>query len=149
MNIVELLGRLTKEPELRQTQNGQSVSTFTLAVNRPFSNQQGQKEADFIMCQIWGKGAENFVQYVKKGHQVAIVGRIQTRNYDNQQGQRVYVTEVVVSNFYLISGQNSNSSNETSLGNVNHQMNSNEPNTVNFGDFNVSPIEIAEDDLPF
>ena len=95
MNTVNLIGRLTKEPELKYTPAGKAVVSFTLAVNRPFKNQGGENEADFIMIQAWGKTAENSANFLRKGSQAAVVGRIQTRNYENQQGQRVYVTEIV------------------------------------------------------
>ena len=95
MNTVNLIGRLTKEPELKYTPAGKAVVSFTLAVSRPFKNQNGENEADFIMIQAWGKTAENSANFLRKGSQAAVVGRIQTRNYDNQQGQRVYVTEIV------------------------------------------------------
>lgn len=102
MNSVQLVGRLTKEVDLRFTSSGTAVGSFTLAVNRSFTNQQGEREADFINCVIWRKAAENLASFTRKGSQIGIEGRIQTRNYENQQGQRVYVTEVVVNNFHLL-----------------------------------------------
>ena len=102
INIVVLVGRLTRDPELRTTGSGISVATFTLAVNRQFSNANGQREADFISCVIWRKAAENFCNFTSKGSLVGIQGRIQTRSYDNKDGQRVYVTEVVVDSFSLL-----------------------------------------------
>ena len=102
MNSVQLVGRLTREVDLRFTSSGIAVGTFTLAVNRNFTNQQGEREADFINCVIWRKSAENFANFTRKGSQVGVEGRIQTRNYENQQGQRVYVTEVVVDQFHLL-----------------------------------------------
>ncbi|MBU9710630.1 single-stranded DNA-binding protein [Evansella tamaricis] len=95
MNRVVLVGRLTKDPELRYTASGVAVATFTLAVNRPFSNQQGEREADFINCVVWRKPAENVANYLKKGSLAGVDGRIQTRSYDNNEGRRVFVTEVV------------------------------------------------------
>lgn len=94
INNVSLTGRLTKDPELRMTQSGTSVTSFTLAVNRR-PNSQGQQEADFINCVAWGKTAQIAEQYLHKGSLIGIEGRIQTRFYDNQQGNRVYITEVV------------------------------------------------------
>lgn len=94
MNRVELIGRLTRDPELRKTQNGTSVCSFTLAVDRRIKS-PGQPDADFITCVAWNKTAENMTRYLHKGSLIAVEGRIQTRSYDNQQGQRVYVTEVV------------------------------------------------------
>lgn len=102
INRVVLVGRLTRDPELRTTGSGISVATFTLAVDRQFTNASGQREADFISCVIWRKAAENFCNFTSKGSLVGIQGRIQTRNYDNKDGQRVYVTEVLVDNFSLL-----------------------------------------------
>jgi single-strand DNA-binding protein len=94
MNRVVLVGRLTKDPDLRYTPNGVPVATFTLAVNRPFSNQQGERESDFINCVVWRKPAENVANFLKKGSLAGVDGRLQTRNYEGQDGKRVYVTEV-------------------------------------------------------
>lgn len=102
INNVVLIGRLTKDPDLRFTANGAAVATFTLAVNRNFKNQQGNREADFIHCVIWRKPAEILADYSKKGTLLGVVGRIQTRNYKNQSGQRVYVTEVICESFQLL-----------------------------------------------
>ena len=102
INNVTLVGRLTKDPDLRYTASGTAVATFTLAVNRNFTNQNGNREADFINCVIWRKPAETMATLAKKGSLIGVVGRIQTRTYDNQQGQRVYVTEVVADNFQLL-----------------------------------------------
>ena len=99
INNVVLIGRLTRDVELRYTPQNQAVGQFTLAVNRNFKNQNGEYDADFINCVIWGKSAENFANWTKKGNLVGITGRVQTRNYENQQGQRVYVTEVVAESF--------------------------------------------------
>lgn len=95
MNRVVLVGRLTKDPDLRYTPSGVAVATFTLAVNRAFSNQEGNREADFINCVVWRKPAENVANYLKKGSLAGVDGRIQTRNYEGQDGKRVYVTEIV------------------------------------------------------
>ncbi len=94
LNRVVLVGRLTKDPELRYTPSGAAVATFTLAVNRTFTNQQGEREADFINCVVWRRQAENVANFLKKGSLAGVDGRLQTRSYENQQGQRVYVTEV-------------------------------------------------------
>lgn len=102
INTVALVGRLTKDSELRYTANGTAVATFTLAVNRNYTSQSGQREADFINCVIWRKPAEAFAKYTRKGTLVGVTGRIQTRSYDNTQGQKVYVTEVVLDNFQLL-----------------------------------------------
>lgn len=102
MNSTQLVGRLTKDIDLKFTESGTAIGNFTLAVNRSFKNEQGEREADFINCVIWRKAAENLAQFTRKGSQIGIEGRIQTRNYENNQGQRVYVTEVVVNNFHLL-----------------------------------------------
>ena len=94
INRVVLVGRLTRDPELRKTQSGTSVCSFTMAVGRRVST-QGQPDADFINCVAWNKTADLMTQYLHKGSLIGLEGRIQTRSYDNQQGQRVYVTEVV------------------------------------------------------
>lgn len=100
-----LIGRLTRDPELRKTQNGTSVCSFTLAVNRR-QNQDGTQDADFINCVAWNKLADNIQLYQKKGNQLGIEGRINTRSYDNQQGQKVYVTEVVAENVQFLTPRN-------------------------------------------
>ena len=103
LNKVALTGRMTKDPELRYLGNGTPVASFTLAVDRPFKNKDGQKEADFINVQVWRKQAENVAQYTGKGSLVAVAGRIQTRNYENNEGRRVYITEVVADEVHFLS----------------------------------------------
>lgn len=95
INRVVLVGRLTKDPELRYTPNGLPVARFTIAVNRTFSNQQGEREADFISCVAWRKQAENLANFTRKGSLLGVDGRIQTGSYEGQDGKRVYTTEVV------------------------------------------------------
>lgn len=102
INNVSLTGRLTRDAELKYTQGGTAVAQFTLAVSRQFKNQQGERESDFINCVVWRKSAENFSNFTHKGSLVGVEGHIQTRTYDNAQGQRVYVTEVIVENFALL-----------------------------------------------
>ena len=102
INNVVLVGRLVRDPELKYTGSGLAFMQFTLAVNRNFKNQNGEREADFINCAIWRQNAENLANWAKKGALIGITGRIQTRNYENQQGQRVYVTEVVSETFQLL-----------------------------------------------
>ena len=131
LNRVVLTGRLTKDPELRYTNSGTAVATFTLAVDRQFRNQDGNRDADFIQCVIWRKSAENFANFTHKGSLVGIDGRISTRNYENNQGQRVYVTEVTVENFALLesrnqSQENSNQNSPAQLQNNTLQSNLNE-----------------------
>lgn len=98
-NFVILKGRTTKDVELKYSQNNVAMASFTLAVNRRYVKEGEERQADFISCQIFGKTAETFSQYVKKGNEVMIQGRIQTRNYDDKDGKKVYVTEVVVESF--------------------------------------------------
>ena len=112
INNVVLVGRLTRDAELRYTQSNIAVATFTLAVNRPFKNEAGERDADFINCVIWRQSAENLANWAKKGSLIGITGVIQTRSYDNQQGQRVYITEVVASNFQLLESRNSQQNNQ-------------------------------------
>ncbi|GLB59011.1 single-stranded DNA-binding protein [Cytobacillus sp. NCCP-133] len=95
INQVTLVGRLTRDPEVKRTQEGTPVTNVTLAVNRQYRNQKGEIEADFVSCTLWKKTAENTAQYCRKGSLIGITGRIQTRHYDNQENKRVYVTEVV------------------------------------------------------
>ncbi|WP_394468075.1 single-stranded DNA-binding protein [Streptococcus anginosus] len=102
INNVVLVGRLTRDAELRYTPQNQAVATFNLAVNRNFKNQSGEREADFINVVIWRQQAENLANWTKKGSLIGITGRIQTRSYENQQGQRVYVTEVVADSFQIL-----------------------------------------------
>lgn len=116
INRTILVGRLTRDPELRYTNGGAAVATFTIAVNRQFTNQNGEREADFISCVIWRKAAENFANFTHKGSLVGIDGRIQTRNYENQQGVRVYVTEVVVENFSLLESRSESERHQSANG---------------------------------
>jgi single-strand DNA-binding protein len=95
MNRTLLVGRLTRDPELRYTPSGAAVATFTLAVNRTFTNQQGEREADFINCVVWKRAAENAANFLKKGSLAGVDGRLQSRSYEGQDGKRVFVTEVV------------------------------------------------------
>jgi single-strand DNA-binding protein len=106
MNRVVLVGRLTKDPELRYTQSNKAVATFTIAVNRQFTNANGEREADFINCVVWGKPAENVSRYMKKGGQVGVDGRMQTRNYQANDGTRRYVTEVVAESVQFLESRN-------------------------------------------
>lgn len=101
LNRVALVGRLTKDAELRRTSSGKAVASFTLAVNRNFKTGDGQ-EADFLSIVAWGKVAENTANYCSKGSLVSVDGRLQTRNYDNNQGQKVFVTEVVADSVHFL-----------------------------------------------
>lgn len=169
INRVVLVGRLTRDVDLRYTSSGAAVGTFSMAVNRQFTNANGDREADFINCVIWRKSAENFANFTKKGSLVGVDGRLQTRNYENQQGQRVYVTEVVVDNFSLLESRttteqrqgdgasqnfNSNQSNGSQQsGFTSPQQTGNAPTANNtqadpFAN-NGQAIDISDDDLPF
>ena len=108
INQVTLVGRLTRDPELRRTPDGLPVTTVTLAVSRQFRNQHGEIEADFVQCTLWKKYAENTAQYCRKGSVVGVTGRLQTRHYDNKEGKRVYVTEVVAESIRFLSGKPNN-----------------------------------------
>ncbi|MFH5724081.1 single-stranded DNA-binding protein [Streptococcus agalactiae] len=137
INNVVLVGRMTRDAELRYTPSNQAVATFSLAVNRNFKNQSGEREADFINCVIWRQQAENLANWAKKGALVGITGRIQTRNYENQQGQRIYVTEVVAENFQLLESRNS------------QQQTNQSGNSSNSYFGNANKMDISDDDLPF
>lgn len=169
INTVVLTGRLTRDVDLRYTQSGAAVGTFTLAVDRRFTNSNGDREADFVNCVIWRKPAENLANFVHKGSLIGIEGRLQTRNYENKQGQRVYVTEVVVDNFtFLEPRQNGGQPSGNNAGNAAPQQNPfGTPNNNNFGGSNNNQninkgsdnpadpfaggdqIDISDDDLPF
>lgn len=137
INNVVLIGRLTRDVELRYTPSNVAVATFNLAVNRNFKNQDGEREADFINCVMWQKSAENLASWTRKGMLIGATGRIQTRSYENQQGQRVYVTEVVAETFQVLEKRD-NSANHSSM---DSQM------PPNFG--NGQPMDISDADLPF
>ncbi|HEM2697321.1 TPA: single-stranded DNA-binding protein [Streptococcus suis] len=176
INNVVLVGRLTKDAELRYTPSNVAVATFTLAVNRPFKNEAGEREADFINCVIWRQAAENLANWAKKGALIGITGNIQTRYYDNQQGQRVYVTEVIASNFQLLESRNNQSGQQNQSNSFHNGNNSNSGNfqsgnnqggyqspfgnqsTPDFSRSNqqsffqgqtTNPMDISDDDLPF
>ncbi|ORO47557.1 single-stranded DNA-binding protein [Streptococcus oralis] len=142
LNNVVLVGRMTKDAELRYTPQNQAIATFTLAVNRNFKNANGEREADFINCVIWRQQAENLANWAKKGVLIGITGHIQTRSYENQQGQRVYVTEVIVDNFQLLESRNqSQDKAQTSSDEV--------PDFSRNNNSNGNPMDISDDDLPF
>ena len=102
MNKFVAVGRTTKDCDIRSTSTGKQVASFTLAVDRDFKNAQGEREADFLPCVVWGKLSEVCEKYVTKGKQIAVAGRIQTRNYEDKDGQRRYITEVIVSDLQLL-----------------------------------------------
>lgn len=141
INNVVLVGRMTDNAELRYTPNNQAVATFRLAVNRNFKGQDGKREADFINCVIWRQQAENLANWAKKGALIGITGRIQTRNYENQQGQRVFVTEVVADNFQLLESRKDRE--------AGHSQGYGQPDFSRQATANTSPMDISDDDLPF
>ena len=131
LNKVLLVGRLTRDVDLRKTANGTSTVSTILAVNRDFSK-DGQPDADFINCVAWGKTAETMANNLHKGSLIDVEGKIQTRNYDNQQGQKVYVTEVLVSQFHFLEPK---------------EKNENQPYQPSYS--NNDTLDISSDDLPF
>ncbi|EAC7317574.1 TPA: single-stranded DNA-binding protein [Listeria monocytogenes] len=159
MNRVVLVGRLTKDPDLRYTPAGAAVATFTLAVNRAFTNQNGEREADFINCVVWRKPAENVANFLKKGSLTGVDGRVQTRNYEGNDGKRVYVTEIVAESVqFLEPKQNAvegstpnNNQNEASYSNNNKNGSYRASSSHNSDSFanEGKPIDISDDDLPF
>ena len=158
MNRVILIGRLTRDPELRYTGNNTPVASFSLAVNRNFSNQNGVREADFINIVVWRKQAENCKNYLTQGSQVCVEGRIQTRSYDDQNGGKRYVTEVVADNVEFLGSKNSSNNSNTSGSSKDEptpydfkddsKSEGTDIDSNPFADFGSS-IEISDDELPF
>lgn len=132
INRTVLVGRLTKDPELRYTQSGTAVTSFTLACDRPFTNQQGEREADFIRCVVWKKAAESAANYLHKGSLTGVDGRIQTRSYDKEDGTRVFISEVVADRVQFLEPKKSG----------------NQTDDDPFPS-NGKPIDIDDSDLPF
>ena len=149
MNKVILIGRLTRDPELRTISTGNATTSFTIAVNRNFTNQNGEREADFINCVAWRKQAENIAKYCTKGSQVAVEGRIQTRSYDAQDGTKRYVTEIIADNVTFLGAKGSNviSDNnfvgDSAISDIATTDISEDP----YKDF--GEVAISDDDLPF
>lgn len=139
LNRAILVGRMTRDPELKYTANGVAVANFTLAVNRPFTNQQGEREADFINVVVWRKPAENTAQYTKKGSLVGVDGRLQSRTYKDKDDKTVYVTEVVADSVQFLESKGSN------------QNKQNEPQQQPQDPFasDGEPIDISDSDLLF
>jgi len=145
LNRVILIGRLTRDPDLRYTPSGVAVTNFTLAVDRPFKTDSGEREADFISIVVWRQLAETCANYLKKGRLTAVEGRIQVRNYENNEGKRVYVTEVIADNVrFLESNREGGQQSERSEERPAARSRENDP----FSD-DGKPIEISDDDLPF
>lgn len=162
INRVVLVGRLTKDPELRYTPNGVPVSTFTLAVNRTFTNRQGEREADFINCVVWRKQAENVANYLRKGSLAGVEGRIQTRSYEAQDGRRVFLTEVVCDSVQFLEPRSVTERRQEQYGSSGFQQGGDSfrpgsqtqtetpdyPQEDPFFD-DSETIDISDDDLPF
>lgn len=164
MNRVILVGRLTKDPELRFTPNGVAVATFTLAVNRAFTNQAGEREADFINCVVWRRPAENVANFLKKGSLAGVDGRVQTRSYEGQDGKRVYVTEILAESVQFLEPKKDDSYTGSAkeaadnIGRANQQNQSpfgNQQREQSYTRVDEDPfagggqIDISDDDLPF
>lgn len=164
INNVVLVGRTTKDPELRYTPSNVAVATFSLAVNRNFKDANGERETDFINCVIWRQQAENLANWAKKGALIGITGRIQTRSYENQQGQRVYVTEVVAENFQMLESRAAREGSNANQGNTSgafgngyagpYGQQAPQQQGPNFaresGPYgNSNPMDIQDSDLPF
>ena len=141
INSVTLVGRMAGDAELKYVNESMAVATFRLAVNRNFKGQGGKREADFINCVIWRQQAENLANWAKKGALIGITGRIQTRNYENQQGQRVYVTEVVANDFQLLESRKDREAGPS--------QGYGQPDFSRQATTNTSPMDISDDDLPF
>ena len=147
MNKAILVGRLTRDPELRTTANGVSVCSFSVAVNRRFKNAEGGYDADFINCVAWRQQAEFLAKYFAKGRMVGVVGSIQTRNYDNKDGQKVYVTEVAVDEVHFVDSRSSSDNGSVVDNSFAPAPKAQEPAfEANDG---FMPMPAADDDLPF
>ena len=153
MNRAIIIGRLTKDPESRTTSSGIASTTFTVAVNRPFTSQNGEREADFLNCVAWRKQAENIAKYCTKGSQVAVEGRIQTRTYDAQDGSKRYVTEIIADNVTFLGSKGGSS---MPSNNYEGNNNSNSSKDIQTTDLNEDPyanmgeeVALSDDDLPF
>lgn len=171
INNVVLVGRLTKDVDVRYTQSGVAVGSFSVAVEKKFKNANGERETDFINCVIWRKSAENFAKFTRKGSLVGVEGSIQTRNYENNQGQRVYVTEILVNNFSLLESKSTTESRPAGDNGSNASYYQNNQNNGGFnggqqqsngfgsdpfqsgqqGSFGVNNnnLEVKDDDMPF
>lgn len=151
LNSVTMTGRLTKDVDLRFTKSGTAVGSFTLAVDRQFKSKSGERETDFVNCQVWRKSAENFANFTHKGVLVGIQGRIQTRTYDDKDGKKVFVTEVIVDNFALLEPKQTSQSNGSPQRNQSAPANTSRERTSTNNQFanNGQPISVGDSDLPF
>ena len=172
MNKVILIGRITKDPELRRTPTDVPVVQFTIAVNRTYQNKNGERQADFINCVAWRNQAENLARYIKKGGQICVEGNLQTRTYDDQGGVRRFITEVICDQITFLESKkadqgyndfnqipvppmnNYNNNNNNNYGYNNNYPNQNSfpsPNSGNNNPFDDidKAFDISSDDLPF
>ena len=154
INSVVQVGRLTKDPELRYTPSGVPMARFTIAVNRTFSNQNGEREADFINCVAWRQQAENLANFMRKGSLIGVTGRIQTGSFEGQDGKRVYTTDVIAESIQFLeprSSQENRSSDYTTQNNPPAQYNSGNQGNRDADPFQQpnGPVEVKDDDLPF
>ncbi|ENJ3984351.1 single-stranded DNA-binding protein [Staphylococcus pseudintermedius] len=144
LNRTVLVGRLTKDPDFRTTPSGVEVATFTLAVNRNFKSKDGEQQADFINCVVFKKQAENVKNYLSKGSLAGVDGRLQSRSYENQEGRRVYVTEVICDSVQFLEPKSNNQSNNQPQQQRGQAPAQDNPFTIANG-----PIDIDDDDMPF
>lgn len=154
MNKVILMGRLTRDVEMRQTPNGVSVARFSIAVDRRFSGKDGQRQADFINCVAWRQTGEFISRYFQKGSMIAVVGSIQSRSWDGQDGKRQYATEVVVDEAYFTGSRAETGSGGRAAGGYQNTgagvpAAGAEPNFNDFDTSGFTDFDGSEDDLPF
>ena len=148
MNKAIIIGRLTRDPEMRTTGSGINSTSFTVAVSRSYANQNGERETDFINCVAWRKQAENISKYCTKGTQVAVEGRIQTRSYDAQDGTKRYVTEIIADNVTFLGGKGSNVPSEDNYVGGSSSIDTTDISEDPFKDFGEE-VALSDDDLPF
>ena len=153
MNQANIVGRLVRDVELKYTGSGIAVINFVVAVDRTYKNAQGEYEADFIDCVAWRQQAEFISKYFKKGTPISVTGSIQTRNYENSEGRKVYVTEVVADNVGFVPRDNSQTNGQSQRGATNKVATNENPfENVDFNNddpFETNDTEIDEDSLPF
>ena len=153
INRTVLVGRLTKDPELKYTSSNIAYARFTIAVNRTFAGPSGEREADFIQCIAWRRQAENVARFVKKGSLVGVEGRIQTGSYDDKEGNRRYTTDVVCDSVQFLESknkdQNQNETSYTPRENKGYNSNQYQERQQTAKKQNTPSIDVSEDDLPF
>lgn len=148
MNKVILMGRLTRDPEMRQTPNGITVCSFSIAVNRRFAK-EGQQSADFINCTAWRQQAEFICKYFRKGSMIAVVGQLQSRSWENQEGKRQYSTEVMVDEVYFTGSKNETHTQGSDFGGAQAPQLSHDDGFGSIDNMGFQAIDGSEDDLPF